>query len=116
MCAAWPHQADAKPHLPAELPRTLRDSLPSTLLCFTVCPVTKTTNTNKHALTTAALNIWCYEQTSFAKMAGLAVLCEFMPATGSSQTPRNTFTVTDFTQTWSLARIQIVLLAHYNEQ
>lgn len=52
----------------------------------------------------------------FAKTAGLVVLCDFMPAAGSSQTPRCTFTVTDFTHTWSLARIQIVLLAQYNEQ
>ena len=30
--AVWLHQASAKPHLPAELPRTLKDDLPSTLL------------------------------------------------------------------------------------
>ena len=82
---------------------------------FMVCPVTKTTNSNKHALTTAAPNIWCSEQASL-QMAGLVVLCDFMLAAGSSQIHRRTLTVTDFTQSWNCARIQIVLLAWQKEQ
>lgn len=55
------------------------------------------------------------EQASL-QMAGPVVLSDFMPAAGSSQKHRHTFTVTDVTQTWSVARIQIVLWAENKEQ
>lgn len=37
---------NAKPHLPAELPKTLKDNLASTMLCFAACPTTKATHTH----------------------------------------------------------------------
>lgn len=71
ICVVEPHQASAKPHLPAELPRTLKVHFPSTTLCFTVCPATKTANSkahkHTHILTTAAPNIWCWWAGLFAK-------------------------------------------------
>lgn len=115
LCAK-PHQADAKAHLPAELPRSLRDSPLSTLLLFTVCPVTKTSNPNKQALTTAAPNI-CYSEQAPQHTTGLVVLCGLTLSSGSSQpTTKHTFTVTDITQPWTHARIGIVLLAQHKEQ
>lgn len=120
ICVVWPHQASAKAHLPAELPRTPRSSFPSTTLCFTVCLMTKTPNTHTHAHGTLYLpplfpTSGAGEQASL-QMAGPAVLGDFMPAAGSSQTHRPTFPVTDFTRTRRLARIQIVLLAANKEQ
>ena len=104
--AVWLHQASAKPHLPAELPRTLKDDLPSTLLCFTVRPTTEITHTHTHmhahararapapapthTLTTPAPNIWCCEQASL-QIPGLVALCDFMPTAGSSESHRHTF-------------------------
>lgn len=126
ICAVQPHQASAKPHLPAELPRTLKGSLPSTLLCFAVRLFTKATDTKTHEHTHTHKHT--HKHLPLLLPASGAVnrpLCKWRvswssviscPLLDHPTRTRHTFSVIDFTRTWSLSRFQIVLLAEHKEQ